>query len=57
MATTGGTRWRWRCHARIAPARRTRVALPLADRSLHIRSSETLQGDEPAIVRRARAAG
>ena len=34
----------------------TRVALPLADRSLHIRSSETLQGDEPAIVRRARAA-
>ena len=34
----------------------TRVALPLADRSLHIRSSETLHGDEPAIVRRARAA-
>ncbi len=34
----------------------TRVALPLADRSLHIRSMETLHGDEPAIVRRARAA-
>ena len=34
----------------------TRVALPLADRSLHIRSRETLHGDEPAIVRRARAA-
>ncbi len=34
----------------------TRVALPLADRSLYIRSSESLHGDEPAIVRRARAA-
>ena len=34
----------------------TRVALPLADRSLHIRSSETLHGDDPAIVRRARGA-
>ncbi len=34
----------------------TRVELPLSDRSLHIRSSETLSGDEPAIVRRARAA-
>ena len=34
----------------------TRVSLPLADRSLHIRSRETLHGDEPAIVRRARAA-
>ena len=34
----------------------TRVELPLADRSLHIRSSETLHGDEPAIVRRARSA-
>jgi UDP-N-acetyl-2-amino-2-deoxyglucuronate dehydrogenase len=31
-----------------------RVALPLADRSLRINSSETLQGDEPAILRRAR---
>ena len=34
----------------------TRVALPLADRSLYMRSSETLHGGEPAIVRRARAA-
>ena len=34
----------------------TRVALPLADRSLYMRSSETLHGDEPAIVRRAHAA-
>ena len=34
----------------------TRVALPLADRALQIRSSETLHGDDPAIVRRARAA-
>ncbi len=34
----------------------TRVELPLADRSLHIRSSETLHGDDPAIVRRARSA-
>ena len=32
-----------------------RVDLPLADRSLHIRSLETLHGDDPAIVRRARA--
>ena len=34
----------------------TRVDLPLADRSLNIRSLETLHGDDPAIVRRARAA-
>ena len=34
----------------------TRVDLPLADRSLHMRSSETLHGDEPAAVRRARVA-
>ena len=34
----------------------TRVGLPMADRSLHIRSRETLLGDEPATVRRARAA-
>lgn len=33
-----------------------RVSLPLADRSLRIVSSETLQGDEPAIVRRERRA-
>jgi predicted dehydrogenase len=33
-----------------------RVDLPLADRSLSINSAETLHGDEPAIVRRARAA-
>lgn len=32
-----------------------RVDLPLADRSLRILSSETLHGDEPAAVRRARA--
>jgi predicted dehydrogenase len=34
-----------------------RVDLPLADRSLRLESSETLHGDEPAAVRRARAAG
>jgi predicted dehydrogenase len=34
-----------------------RVDLPLADRSLRLESSETLRGDEPAAVRRARAAG
>lgn len=33
-----------------------RVALPVADRTLRIHSAETLQGDEPAIVRRAAAA-
>ena len=33
-----------------------RVNLPLEDRSLQIRSQETLGGDEPAAVRRARAA-
>jgi predicted dehydrogenase len=33
-----------------------RVDLPLADRSLRILSAETLHGDEPAAVRRARAA-
>ncbi|MBI3969782.1 MAG: Gfo/Idh/MocA family oxidoreductase [Chloroflexi bacterium] len=33
-----------------------RVDLPLVDRSLRINSSETLHGDEPAAVRRARAA-
>jgi predicted dehydrogenase len=33
-----------------------RVDLPLPDRSLRINSSETLQGDEPVAVRRARAA-
>jgi predicted dehydrogenase len=31
-----------------------RIRLPLADRSLAIRSSETLQGDLPAAIRRAR---
>ena len=31
-----------------------RVELPLADRSLGMNSSETLHGDEPAILRRAR---
>jgi predicted dehydrogenase len=29
-----------------------RVALPLADRALHINSSETLHGDEPVLLRR-----
>jgi predicted dehydrogenase len=33
-----------------------RVDLPLADRGLLIRSSETLQGDLPAAIRRARSA-
>lgn len=33
----------------------TRINLPLADRSLRINSQETLAGDEPAAVRRARA--
>jgi predicted dehydrogenase len=33
-----------------------RVDLPLADRSLRINSAETLHGDEPAALRRARAA-
>jgi predicted dehydrogenase len=33
-----------------------RVDLPLADRTLSINSSETLAGDEPVAVRRARAA-
>ena len=33
-----------------------RVDLPLADRSLRINSSETLQGEEPALIRRRRAA-
>jgi predicted dehydrogenase len=32
-----------------------RVDLPLADRSLRLESSETLHGDEPVAVRRARA--
>jgi hypothetical protein len=36
--------------------RGVRVDLPLADRSLSINSSETLAGDEPVAVRRARAA-
>ena len=35
----------------------TRVELPLEDRSLKILSSETLRGDEPAAIRRARSAG
>lgn len=34
----------------------SRVALPLSDRSLRINSSDALSGDEPAIIRRARAA-
>jgi predicted dehydrogenase len=33
------------------------VTLPLADRALRINSTETLHGDEPVAVRRARAAG
>lgn len=34
----------------------TRVELPLADRTLRINAAETLHGDEPAIIRRQRAA-
>jgi UDP-N-acetyl-2-amino-2-deoxyglucuronate dehydrogenase len=34
-----------------------RVDLPLADRSLRLNSAETLHGDEPVAVRRARATG
>jgi predicted dehydrogenase len=34
-----------------------RVELPLADRSLRINSAETLHGDEPVAVRRARSPG
>jgi len=33
-----------------------RITLPLPDRSLRINSAETLQGDEPVIIRRAAAA-